>query len=207
MIQNERPLVLHNIQGNFDSPVDRAGVNNQNIFRSTLQFLGGQTEQIGVFAEAGQEKLVLPLGLDTEHHNHVRVSDGFCQVMAHLNAQSLNLKRDHGGWSNQSHVHSHGLHGEYIGAHHPTVRNVAHDDDPQSVQRTLVFLDGQKIEKSLGRVLVRTVTSVNYGAFGKAGDKLGRSRAGMSDHNDIRVHRLEVAGGIDQVFPLDRTAG
>ncbi len=83
--------------------------------------------------------------------------------------------------------------------------DISDDGDPQSIQFAEVFLDRQRIEQGLSRVLVGAIASVhdrNIDPFGQP----PRGTSGLvSDHHQIRSHRLDRQGGVFQRFPLGQS--
>ena len=60
----------------------------------------------------------------------------------------------------------------------------------------------EDVEQSLCRVLVLPVAGVDDARADPLPQEFRRARRGVTDHHHVDVHRLEVARGVDEGFPL-----
>ena len=94
-----------------------------------------------------------------------------------------------------------------VGAGHPGVGDIADDGHFQTVQTPLGFLDGEEVQKGLGGMLMETVAGVDYSAPEPLGQIMGGAAGRMANHQQVRLHGLEIVGGVHQGFALDGAEG
>ena len=86
------------------------------------------------------------------------------------------------------------------------VQDVADHRDLQTFYAFLTVADREEIQKGLGRMFVETVAGVNDAASESPGQKLGRTGRWMANHKKVRLHRLDVSGGVEKRFALHNAA-
>ena len=69
-------------------------------------------------------------------------------------------------------------------------------------KRTLAVANGQRVEQSLRGMLVRAVAGVDYRNFQMPSHKIRGAGRGVSHHETIRLHGIQVVGGVEQRFAL-----
>src|SRR5690606_16192988 len=94
-----------------------------------------------------------------------------------------------------------------VGARHPGVEHVPHDDDGQPGEVTAarvapaggeVAPDGEGVEQRLGGVLVGAVTGVDHGHVDPpgVGQPVRGAGGAVPDDDGVGAHRLEGLGGV-----------
>ena len=94
-----------------------------------------------------------------------------------------------------------------VGAGHPGVGDVADDGHFQAIQAPLGFLNGEEVQEGLGGVLVEAVAGVDDPALETPGQVMGGAAGGMANHQQVRLHGLQIVGGVHQGFALDGAGG
>ena len=87
------------------------------------------------------------------------------------------------------------------------MRNVAADRDVEAFDPALVAADRQRIEQRLSRMLMRAVAGIDHRAIDLAGEKMHGAGLGMADDDEVRPHRIERDGGVDQRLALFQARG
>ncbi len=94
-------------------------------------------------------------------------------------------------------------------ARHARVQDVPDDGDAQFVEAALHLADGEAVEQRLGRVRVRTVTGVDevYVRRQIARDQVGGAAQVVAHHEQVGVHRLEIADRVEHGLALGGAGG
>ena len=82
------------------------------------------------------------------------------------------------------------------------MRDVPYNNHFEAFQCFVTFTNREQVEQGLGRVFVRPIASIDHWAFDVGSDHLRHPRNGVTDHKNIRVHCLQVVGGVQQAFSL-----
>ena len=139
----------------------------------------------------------------------------------HLDGPALERRRQQAARCRQGDVGAEGGVGEHLGAGHPAVADVAHDQDAQALEAADAELLGRRalalgqdlahreaVEQRLGRVLVPAVAGVDHvGALDPVGHLVGRAGRGVADDHGVDAHGLDRLDGVAQALALlDRRA-
>ena len=80
--------------------------------------------------------------------------------------------------------------------------DVAADGDGQTFDAAFAAFNGQGVEQSLSRMLVRAVAGVDDGGVDFLGQQAGRARLGVADDQQVALHGVQGGGGVDQRLAL-----
>jgi len=87
------------------------------------------------------------------------------------------------------------------------MENIPGDKNPQTLERIFKLPDGEGIEQSLSRMLMRAIASVENMGPAEGADKMGSAGRSMPDDDRIWIHRLEVQHRILQALSFNDRAG
>ncbi len=162
-----------------------------------------------VFAGRGDELPAHPLGLQAQHHHHVRPRQRGVEIVEDLGTHPL----DPGGHQRRRSAQADGgtqrLKAQQVRACDPAMHHVPADHDHQAGEilarltaRIQRLAQRQRVEQRLRRVLVLPVARVEHRAVHLVGDELRRPAGGVADHDRIGAHGVQRDRGVDQRLAL-----
>ena len=168
---------------------------------------GVQPVAAAVLAHAGEVGGVHPLLLDPQHHHHVALGQRRVQVVAHRARPAVDRHGQQGGRRDQRDLRPEQVQQPDVGPGDPAVQHVAHDRDPQPVQRLAAAPaepapDGERVQQRLGRVLVGAVAGVDHAAPHPARQPVRRARGAVPDDHRVGTHGLQRERGVLEALPL-----
>ena len=167
----------------------------------------GEAEVLRVLVERGEEVGALPLALDAEHHDDVRIAHALIKPGVELGAEGAELGRHEGRRPDQTDGGAERAERVQVRARHAAVEDVAHDGDRQPRDAPEVSADRQQIEERLGRVLVTAVAGIEDRAAQVPGEEVAGPGGGMADDDRVGSHRLEVPRRVRQRLALAGARG
>src|SRR6266545_1854941 len=82
------------------------------------------------------------------------------------------------------------------------MKDVAADAHAAAVQIAEVIAQREKIEQTLSRMLVRSISCIYHVRFDSLGEKVCGARRAVANDHHVDSHRFEVSRGVDQRFAL-----
>jgi hypothetical protein len=177
-------------------------VHDQAVLLGQLEPLRRQGEEVVVLAHRREVDPALPLELDAQHHDDVGAGDRVFHPVEHLAAELLDPGRHQAGRAADPHLRPHAREQQHVGADDARELEVAEDRDHLTLERAAVEPDRQRVEQRLGRVLVGAVAGVDHRGLEDPRQLVRRAGVAVPDDDEVRLHRLEVAGGVDQRLAL-----
>ena len=144
------------------------------------------------------------LGLHTQHHHHVCIGDLAVEVVAHAHAVRfrtpvLNTQRHQRRGCHEHHLRSEGREQLRIRAGHAGVQDIPDDHYLFAANLPDAVAHRGGVQKSLGGVLVGTVTCVDDGRIVQPTGYLASRAGGRVAHDDrVGAHGLQGQRGITQ---------
>jgi hypothetical protein len=166
------------------------------------QLVVGEAVEAEVLAHGGHEAALHPLGLEAEHHHHVRTLQPALHVGVRPHAEALDAGGQERGRGHDADGGAHRQQEEDVRAGDARVQDVAADRDVQPLDPAELAADRERVEQRLGRVLVAAVAGVDHRAPDVPGQQRHRPAVVVADHQHVRVHRVERHGGVDQGLAL-----
>src|SRR6266481_1207920 len=81
LLKDKRTAAISDFAVDFDAAIDRAGMHDERVGFGSSQARPVQTEEAGVFVEAGKHALALTLMLDTQQVNDVRIANRLIDIV------------------------------------------------------------------------------------------------------------------------------
>src|SRR5579862_7587699 len=192
----------------FEAADDGAGVQHERVGLREQQARGRELvlRDVFVWSERG---LMEALGLHAQDRDDVGAAEALFDAMHDANAgrEFFEVARDpHGGATERDFDAEFGEQVN-IGTGYAAVENVAEDGDVPAFEFAFAVADGERVEQSLGGVLVGAVAGVEHGDFQALGDEFGGAGGGVADHDAVGAHGFEGADGVDQRFALFQAGG
>ena len=155
-----------------------------------------ESEQGGVFIEAGEHRLALALVLDAQQVDDVGIGDGLLDIVGHPTAHLLEQARHERAGAAERHVRAEFGQRPDVGAGHPAVENVAQNGDVEPFDLPFPFANGKRVEQGLRGMFMGAVAGVDDAGVEETRKKMGRARRAVANEHDVRVQGLEVSGGV-----------
>ena len=189
---------------------------------STLDPAGREAPPGRVLAQAGDERAAPPLRLEAEQRDHIGVGQRGVEIGGDLDRPALERGRQQAARCGQRDVGSQGGVGQDLGAGHPAVPDIAHDQHPQPLEaadaqvlrRHALALGqhlahGEAVQQGLGRMLVPAVAGIDHPGPGHpAGHLMGRTGRGVADDHGVDAHGFDGLDRVAEGLPLlDRRVG
>ena len=165
----------------LDAAVDRAGMHDEGVPLDVAERFRVDSEEPGVFAEAGEIAALLAFELDAEQVDDVGVGEGVLEVVADADADLLEFARDERGRSGEGDVRAELDEAPDVAARDAAVEDVAHDDHVQALDAAFLLADGEDVEQGLRRVAVGAVAGVHHAHVELACEKVRCAGGLMAD--------------------------
>ena len=162
-----------------------------------------QPEHRRVLADTRKHCLALALVLNAQQIDHVGITNRLLDVVRDAAAEFFKHPRHERRRTRQRDVRAEFREQPDVRPRHARIQNVAEDRDVQSRDAPLLFADRERIEQRLRRMLVRAVARVDHARLQQSRQKMRRARRRVTDHDDVRVQRLQVQRGVLQRLALD----
>src|SRR6516164_4314291 len=211
LLENGRARPVGDVRGDFRTAVDGAGMKNQGVGLGKFHALGVQLVEKDVVV-LRQGRFVEALGLHAEHDDHVGILEGLLDAVDAANgragrADTLELPGNpHGGPAEREAAAEFSEQVD-VGPGHAGMRDIAKDGDIQAGERTFAVADREGVEQPLRRMLVRAVSRIHHGNFEMPRHQIGRARRGVAHHETIRLHGIQVVGGVKKRLALLEAGG
>ncbi len=204
LLENSGARAIGDVGSDFGSAIDRPGMEDQRIGLGQFHAFGIELVKKDVIV-LGERRLMEALGLNAKDDDDVGTFKGFLDAVDAANKRTRRTDVLEFAW----HPHRRSAKCEAaselaekmnVRARHAGMRDVAEDGDIQIVEGSLAIANGEGIEQTLRRVLVRAVPRVDHGDFQVAGDKIGGARRRMAHYKAIRLHRIEIVRSVEKSF-------
>ena len=149
-----------------------------------------------------------PLGLHAQHHHRVGSRKCVVEVVGDRARPGVDANGHEGGWGHQRHLGTEGVEKQDIGAGHPAVEDIAHDDDPAAIERTRaprqVMPERVGIQQRLGRMLMGAVAGVDDDSVDppRVSEAMGRATCAVADDDRVGAHGLQGERGVLEALSL-----
>lgn len=195
----------------FDAAIDRTRSEDQDVAFAPRESFRVHSVELAIFVYGGEGTCDETLKLNAQEVEDVAFAEKLVERVARFDAQILPVGRDKGRGAANDRLRAEFLERVDVRTSDATVSDIADDRDFQSLKGTETLTNGESVEKSLRRMLVRAVSRVDDGASLKAlGEELRNAWADVSDDDGVDPHRLDVLRCVDDRFPLSdatRTGG
>ena len=94
-----------------------------------------------------------------------------------------------------------------VGAGDAGMSDVTEDGDIEIVERAFAIADGERIEEALRGMFVSAVTGIDDGNFEMTRDEIGGTGGGMTHDEAVRLHGVEIVGGVQERFAFFEAGG
>ena len=128
-------------------------------------------------------------------------------IVEHVQAQPLDAGGDERGRADEAHGAAHGGEQVDVGAGNAAMGDVAADGDRQPIEPAAAAADGEGVEQRLGGMFVGAVAGVYHRGVHFLRKQGGRAGLVVADHEQVALHGVERAGGIEQGLALVHRAG
>src|SRR5690606_28884483 len=160
------------------------------------------TEEAVVLAQAGHESRLHPLELESQHVEHVGPLDRFLDAAEHVDAEIADVARQQCARRTYGDFRTQLREAPDVGARDARVQHVAHDTDAATLDRSAMVADREDVEQSLRRMLVPAIARVDHVRRDAVGEELRGTGRGVTDHDHVDPHRLEIARRVDERLAL-----
>jgi len=189
----------------LDSPIERAGVHHHGVRRQTFEPQRGQPEDLVEVGGDGPSSLALEL--HPQHHDRIEGVQFGIDLMSHPHASrsdgdSLEALRDQRGRADQDHLGAERNQPVQRRSGHAAVADVADDGHAAIGEVSKSFTHRQEIEEALRRMGMAAVAGIDNRNLDRAGQKVGGAGGGVSDHDGIDAHGLDVPSGVGERLAL-----
>src|SRR5690554_2398693 len=164
-----------------------------------------KTVQAVEFTLTGQQRTFHALLLQAQHDHHIQIFHTPGHVVFHSTTEIFHVSWQQRARCNDSHLCSTQLiERAYLRTGHAGVQNVADNGHLQPGKPALVLANGQHIEHRLGRVCMPAVSGIDnrYPRRHALGDEVWRTTLGVTDHEHVTGHRLQIQQRVRQGFTL-----
>ncbi|MBX3745443.1 MAG: ComEC/Rec2 family competence protein [Verrucomicrobiae bacterium] len=207
LFEDDGAFAIGGIGIDFDPAINGAGVHDEDIGFEVGHAAAIETVLGAIFADPGEHRLALPFVLNAEEIDDIGVAEGLIDIPADAAAHAFE-DGGHEGWgAAEGDGGAEFAEGPDVGPGDAAEEDVPHDGDFETLEGALFLPDGEDIEKGLCGVFVGTVAGIDDAGLEKAGKEVGGSGGLMADDDDVRVHGLEVAGGIAERLALPEGGG
>ena len=195
-----------NFGSDFGAAIDGAGVKNEGVFLGQAHAFGIELVKQDVVT-LREGRFVQAFGLHAQNDDDVSVFESFFNAIDTTNGRA----RRANVFQFARNPHSRAAEGELaakfakqvnVGTGDARVSDVSQDGDIQIVQRAFAVANGQSVQETLRRMLMRAISGIDHGNFQMAGDKIRRSGGGVSHDETIRFHGVQIVCRVEKRFAL-----
>lgn len=115
---------------------------------------------------------------------------------------SCSPKGDERPGSGEAHPRAHRREAPDVRHRDAAVADVPHDGHFQALDPAPLFAHRVEVQDGLGRVLMAPIARVDHGGGDLPGQEVGSAAVGMTQHEDVRLHRQDVLRGVQEGLPL-----
>lgn len=115
--------------GDFDSAIDRAGSEDQDVGFRSADAVAVHAEEVGVFADRREERASLTFKLNSEQVDTVALAEDFVEIVRDFNAKSLDMCGDQCRWAADDDSRTEFLQTPNVGSSDAAVQDVADQRD------------------------------------------------------------------------------
>jgi len=190
----------------FDTPIDRAGGENEHVGFRSPQAITVHAEQVGVFANRGKERAALPLELNAEQVDAIDLAEDGVEIVRDLDTQFGDVFGNEGGRAADDDTRTQFGQPPDVRPGDAAVSDVADEGDGLSFQRPAPFADGEDVEQCLRGMFVGAVARVEHADVQMFRQQMRCTGCAMSHDNLRDAHRLDVASRIDKRLAFHQAA-
>ena len=131
------------------------------------------------------------LALNPEHHHGISPGQSRIKIVSdfdHPRGKFTHPLGDQGRRTDQKHLAAQGGQTMNVGAGHPAIVDVTHDQDGSSLKRTEPMLESEGIQQALSRMLIPAVAGIDDWLTGGLPDHCRPTRLAAADHDHIDPH-------------------
>ena len=129
-------------------------------FGSAVSF-SGQAVKVSVFPDGWEEVFSLSFQLDPQHHDHIGSLNGSVKIEIYFHSELIKFFREQSRRADKNDPGSHLLQEINVRSCHAAMEDIPDNDDFQVLYFLFFLPYGERIEQSLGGVLVKSISCVD----------------------------------------------
>jgi len=200
LVEDDGLFGVGDIGVEFYAAVDGAGVHDDDVFLEAVEHAAVDAVIEGVFAQGGEEGLVLALKLYAQDIGHVAGLEGFLDVVFHLYAEGLYVPGYECGRAGYGDVGAEFLEAKYIAKGNAGVHDIAKDGNVLALDTAELFADREGIEEGLRGVLISAIAGIDDAGIYVLCEEPWGTAGGMAHNDHIDLHGEDVVNGVYQCF-------
>src|SRR6266404_133608 len=210
LFENAGLWAVSDFRSDFDAAIHRTGMQDKCVRLGALQSFGIQLVTVNVIIRR-YGGFVLAFRLHAQHDDDVGVFDGFCNF---VNAANDCAWRDLFQFARYPHRRT--AKGEAaakfpqevdIRTGDARVGKIPENRDIEILDGAFAVANGEGIQQSLRRMFMGAIAGIDHWNIQTAGDVIRRARCRMTHHQTVRLHGIQVEGGIEKCFAFLQTGG
>src|SRR5215472_3133587 len=205
LLQHARLRAVGDVRRYFDPTVDWPGMQHDRVAVGKPQPLRIELVKQNIVVR-GKGWIIEPLCLDAQHDNDVRALQRFLHV---VDAANRRARRDffqfaghpHGGATKREPATELSEQVD-IRTRHAAVQHVAENRHVQIFDGAQAVANRQRVQQSLGGMLVRAVTCIDNRNVQVPRNVIGSSRSRVPHHQAIRLHCVQIECRVEERLAL-----
>src|SRR5262249_15864711 len=146
----------------FDAAVHRSRMHHQRAWLCVSELLLVKSVVVEILRHRRHVGAIHAITLKAKHHYDVTVGEAFADGGGDVDSEALDAGRQERGGRDDAHTRAHRIEEDDVRARHARVKDIATDRNQQPFNLALVTADGERVEQSLGRMLVRAIAGIYH---------------------------------------------
>ncbi|MCG3775684.1 MAG: hypothetical protein JW395_2527 [Nitrospira sp.] len=162
-----------------------------------LNPLGRQPIEPRILADGREQRNPLPFKLQPQHHDDLHAAQCLVEIVVDPRAQFLDSAWHHRRRPYQPNLRAQLHEGMDVRPRHTAMRHISDNRHRQPLERQSTLANRIEIQEALRRVLMPPVSGVDHGRLHPAGQGFGCAGRGVTQHDNIRLHRFNITRGVE----------
>ena len=200
---DERARGVGDLARDLDPAVHRPGMHHERVGLAARRALDAESPARRVLAQRREQRLTDAFALDAQQVDDVDVGKHVVEVARHRDRPSVEPLGHERRRTDERQLAPECVERHHVAARNARVADVADDRDATAVERrTAMAAQRERVEQSLGGVLVAPVAGVDHAGRAPRRDAVRRAGRGVAHDDRVDTHRVDGLHRVEQALTL-----